>query len=53
MAKETHTRRERRASATRQRLLDAARAVFAEKGLDLTSIGDITERADVGKGTFY
>jgi AcrR family transcriptional regulator len=53
MVKETHTRRERRASATRQRLLDAARAVFAEKGLDLTSIGDITERADVGKGTFY
>jgi AcrR family transcriptional regulator len=53
MVKETNTRRERRASATRQRLLDAARAVFAEKGLDLTSIGDITERADVGKGTFY
>ena len=53
MAKDTHTRRERRASVTRQRLLDAARTVFAEKGLDLTSIGDITERADVGKGTFY
>ena len=33
--------------------MDAARAVFAYKGLDLTSIDDITERADVGKGTFY
>ena len=38
---------------TRQKLLDAARAVFAEKGLDLTRIDEITERADVGKGTFY
>jgi AcrR family transcriptional regulator len=43
----------RRAQATRDKLLDAARAVFAEKGLDLTSIDDITKRADVGKGTFY
>ncbi|MDD4050942.1 MAG: TetR/AcrR family transcriptional regulator [candidate division Zixibacteria bacterium] len=33
--------------------MDAARAVFAYKGLDLASIDDITERADVGKGTFY
>jgi len=33
--------------------MDAARSVFAEKGLDLTRIDDITERADVGKGTFY
>jgi len=34
-------------------LLKAARSVFAEKGLDLARIDDITERADVGKGTFY
>jgi len=53
MSKVVRTRRERRSSATRQRLLAAARAVFAEKGLDLATIGDITERADVGKGTFY
>ncbi len=33
--------------------MNAARAVFAEKGLDLTRIDEITERADVGKGTFY
>jgi AcrR family transcriptional regulator len=47
------TRQQRRVSATRQKLLDAARMVFAEKGLESTTIADITERADVGKGTFY
>lgn len=38
---------------TRGKLLEAARMMFAEKGLDMTRIGDITEKADVGKGTFY
>ena len=47
------TRQQRRVSATRQKLLEAARSVFAEKGLDSATIADITERADVGKGTFY
>jgi len=47
------TRQQRRVSATRQKLLEAARNMFAEKGLDATTIADITERADVGKGTFY
>jgi AcrR family transcriptional regulator len=47
------TRQQRRSSRTRQKLLDAARAVFAEKGLDMTRIDEITERADLGKGTFY
>ncbi|MFH1730795.1 MAG: TetR/AcrR family transcriptional regulator [Planctomycetota bacterium] len=47
------SRQQRRTSHTRQRLLDAARQVFAERGLDLTRIDEITERADVGKGTFY
>jgi AcrR family transcriptional regulator len=47
------TRQQRRASITRQKLLDAGRSVFAEKGLDSATIADITERADVGKGTFY
>jgi AcrR family transcriptional regulator len=46
-------RQQRRRGVTRQKLLEAARAVFAERGLDLTTIDDITERADVGKGTFY
>ena len=47
------SRQQRRTGVTRQKLLDAARTVFSEKGLDLTTIDDITERADVGKGTFY
>jgi len=47
------TRQQRRTSATRARLLAAARELFARKGLDLTRIDEITERADVGKGTFY
>ena len=47
------SRQQRRVSVTRQKLLNAARHVFAEKGMDLTTIDDITRRADVGKGTFY
>ena len=47
------SRHQQRSDATRRKLLDAARSVFAERGLDLTRIDEITERADVGKGTFY
>ena len=46
-------RQSRRVKATRLKLLNAARDMFAEKGFDSTTIDDITERADVGKGTFY
>lgn len=41
------------ASETRQKLLDAAVALFLERGYDNLRIGDITEAAGVGKGTFY
>jgi AcrR family transcriptional regulator len=47
------SRQQRRVKATRKKILNAAREVFVEKGLDLTTIDNITERADVGKGTFY
>jgi AcrR family transcriptional regulator len=46
-------RASRRASKTRQRLLDAALYVFNRRGVDACSIEEITESADVGKGTFY
>jgi len=46
-------RAQRRASKTRERLLKAALALFSEKGVDATAVEEITERADVGKGTFY
>jgi AcrR family transcriptional regulator len=51
--KRKKSRQRRRTDATRRKLLEAARAVFAEKGMDLTRIDEISERADVGKGTFY
>ena len=37
----------------RPRLVDAACAVFAEKGYASTRVADIAERAGVGKGTVY
>ena len=46
-------RTQRRASKTRSRLLKAALSVFAETGTDATTIEEITQRADLGKGTFY
>jgi len=43
----------RRALQTRQRLKEASLALFIESGVGNTAIEEITERADVGKGTFY
>ncbi len=42
-----------RGEATRQRLLDAAEALFGQRGFHDTSIVDITRDAGVGQGTFY
>ena len=42
-----------RGTRTRQRLLEAAEAVFAEHGYHDASIVKITETAGVGQGTFY
>ncbi len=38
---------------TRRKLISAALSVMSEKGVDGTSIADITEAADVGFGSFY
>ncbi len=46
-------RRERRAAETRLRLFRCALALFAERGLPNVTVEDITEAADVGKGTFF
>lgn len=46
-------RGERRKQHTKRRLLDAAAETYAELGVDGATIGAITERADVGLGTFY
>lgn len=49
----TPTRTSRRREATRARLVAAARELFAEQGFESTRINEITERADVGFGSFY
>ena len=41
------------AEARREGLLQAARTVFARKGLPNTTVSDITQAAGVAKGTFY
>ena len=46
-------RRQRRSAEIRERLFRAALALFAEKGFAETTVEDITEAADVGKGTFF
>ncbi|MGB9245091.1 MAG: TetR/AcrR family transcriptional regulator [Candidatus Acidiferrales bacterium] len=46
-------RRERRRLETRERLYRAALELFGERGFLETTVEDITEAADVGKGTFF
>jgi AcrR family transcriptional regulator len=46
-------RRERRAAETRVKLFRSALALIAERGLASVTVEDITEAADVGKGTFF
>ena len=46
-------RRERRRAEIRERLFRAALRLFAERGFMETTVEDITEAADVGKGTFF
>lgn len=46
-------RRQRRSAEIRERLFRAALGLFAKKGFAETTVEDITEAADVGKGTFF
>lgn len=43
----------RRRSETRQRIFTEAMRLFAERGFDNVTVADITEAADVAKGTFF
>jgi AcrR family transcriptional regulator len=52
-AAESTDRRTRRSAETRERLFAAAVRLFAEKGFAETTVEDITNAADVGKGTFF
>jgi AcrR family transcriptional regulator len=46
-------RRARRRAELRERIFRAALELFAERGFLETTVEDITEAADVGKGTFF
>src|SRR5271169_2514845 len=46
-------RRERRSAEIRARLYRAALRIFAERGYLETTVADITDAADLGKGTFF
>jgi AcrR family transcriptional regulator len=46
-------RRQRRSLEIRERLFRAALDLFAQKGFAETTVEDITNEADVGKGTFF
>lgn len=46
-------RRERKKAATRAALVDAALVLFAEQGVESTSVEQITDRVDVSVRTFH
>ncbi len=47
------TRHQRRRLLTRKQLIQAAVELVLEKGYEAVTILDITDRADLGRGTFY
>jgi AcrR family transcriptional regulator len=51
--KPQRNRSQKRAKRTRKRLKEAALGAFSEKSIDSVTVEEITEKADVGKGTLY
>jgi AcrR family transcriptional regulator len=47
------TRVKRRKRQTRERIFQTALNLFVGKGLDETTVAEIAEAADIGKGTFF
>ncbi|MHC4423289.1 MAG: TetR/AcrR family transcriptional regulator [Planctomycetota bacterium] len=52
-AKSKKSRAQKRVKKTRKKLKKAALDVFSEKAVDAATVEEITEKADVGKGTLY
>lgn len=51
--KSRKNRSQKRAKRTRKKLKKAALGIFSEKSIDAATVEEITEKADVGKGTLY
>ena len=51
--KSKKSRSQKRAKRTRKKLKEAALDAFSEKSVDAVTVEEITEKADVGKGTLY
>lgn len=49
----TLTRTQKRQAATREKIFRVAMELFAKKGFEHTTVAEITEAADIGKGTFF
>jgi len=49
----TESRRQRKKNATKELIYTSALELFLEKGYDQTTIEEITQKADVAKGTFF
>ncbi len=47
------SRSQKRAKRTRKKLKKAALDVFSEKSIDAATVEEITQKADLGKGTLY
>ncbi len=53
LGEDTPGRRQRRQAETRERLFRAALKLFSQRGFIAVTVQQITEAADVGKGTFF
>ena len=53
LASSSSDRRTRRSAELRERIFRSALDLFAQKGFSETTVEDITNAADVGKGTFF
>src|SRR4051794_35308234 len=47
------TLRARKQQAAREKIVEAAHALFAERGFAQVTVADIAERAEVGRTTFF
>lgn len=47
------SRRERKKEETKERIVEAALALFRKQGFEATTVEEICDKADVAKGTFF